>query len=92
MGSNPAGRTKFMFRNTPDAPMLRFILLLLAGLWFIPRLLRALSGRGGGHGEAGDPRASEGQSGRDSANDPRLSDLTQQDISDADFEEISEEE
>jgi len=72
--------------------MLRFFLLLLAGLWFIPRLLRALGGRSGDHGEPGDPRASEGQSGHDSANDPRLSDLTQQDISDADFEEISEEE
>ncbi len=73
-------------------PMLRFLLFLFAGLWIIPRLLRSLGGRSGNPDGRSETRTSGDRPTPESSNDPRLSDLTQQDISDADFEEISEEE
>jgi len=72
--------------------MLRILLFILAGLWLIPRLMRLFLPR-----RPAEPRVGRGARRRDrrdpapdGAPDPpdRLRDLTQQDISDADFEEI----
>ena len=62
--------------------MLRFLLLLLAGLWFVPRLLRLL-----GAAKAGPRQSDRTTQGSPQARDP-LRNLSQQDISDAEFEEI----
>jgi hypothetical protein len=70
---------------------LRLLLLILAALWLVPRILRLL-----GPGRRGEPRDPLGRFRRRRSR-PRtgaperpdhLRDLTQQDISDADYEEI----
>ncbi len=66
--------------------MLRTILLILAGLWILPRLVRLLTA-----GRPPRPRARDASPG--SPEPPsHLQDLTRQDISDAEFEEIPPEE
>jgi hypothetical protein len=61
--------------------MLRFLIILFAGLLIIPRLVRLLSTRKPAE------RPSSRAESPPAADDP-LRDLTQQDISDADYEEI----
>ncbi|HOX26337.1 MAG TPA: hypothetical protein PLL30_07105 [Candidatus Krumholzibacteria bacterium] len=61
--------------------MFKFLVLLLAVLWFLPRLLRLLGTRDG-------DRRQEIRAQRRTPRDDRLQDLNRQDISDADFEEI----
>jgi hypothetical protein len=59
----------------------RLLLILMAVFWFLPRVLRSL----------GRPPRSRPQPGPDQAEQPRdegLANLTRQDISDAEFEEI----
>jgi hypothetical protein len=73
--------------------MLRYLFLLLAVLWFIPRLLRLLRGPDRGTRRGPDrvdgPGTGPRRTGR---KEQRLRNLTQQDISDAEFEEIPPEE
>jgi hypothetical protein len=83
VGSNPAGRTT----HDQEAMLLRTILLILAGLWIIPRILRLLRG-----GHSGPELKRPGNPAADPDHGKRLRDLTQQDISDAEFEEIPPEE
>jgi len=61
--------------------MLRFLILILAGLWLLPRLLRLLR-------SGSDQRRPQVRPADSPTRDERLRDLTRQDISDADFEEI----
>lgn len=73
--------------------MLRYLILLLAGLWIVPRLLRLLSGTRRGARQSQDRVGGSGTGSRRSGKrDERLRNLTQQDISDAEFEEIPPEE
>ncbi len=67
--------------------MLRYLVLLLAALWVIPRVFRLL---GSGAARTGGRRSRPGpvQPEAPSPRDERLKDLTQQDIADAEFEEI----
>jgi hypothetical protein len=65
--------------------MLRTLLLLLAGLWVLPRLLRLLGGGRRRPDQAPPPAGARER-------EDRLQNLTQQDISDAEFEEIPPEE
>ncbi len=73
---------------------MRLLLLILAALWLIPRLLRLLLPRGTGEHRTGagrfrrDRRPGGGQADSRPERPDRLRDLTQQDISDADYEEI----
>jgi hypothetical protein len=72
--------------------MLRFFLMLLAALWVVPRLLRlALRAGPGGRQESARRARTSAKAGRP---DPaeRPSGFSQQDISDAEFEEIPPEE
>jgi len=81
--------------------MLRFIVLFLASLWILPRLMRLLGGsKTGPHwsrdrlGRRDRPERTDRQGPArtsDKPGDP-LQDLTQQDITDAEFEEIPPEE
>ena len=67
--------------------MLRYLVLMLAALWVVPRLFRLLSSGAARTGRRRDgsrratPQARPPQ-------DERLKDLTQQDIADAEFEEL----
>lgn len=67
--------------------IIRFILLVFLGLMvrrmYLAVKRRGLGGRGGSAGNTG-----SGQQTGNPPSDPSMQDLTEQDISDADFEEI----
>ena len=65
--------------------MLRILFLILVGLWALPRMMRWLGRSAGSRSKA--------RPDLDRSTPPEtLKDLTQQDISDVDFEEIPPEE
>ena len=76
MGSNPAGRTTSSTRGIPMR-LLQILLFVLAVL-FVRRWIRSFTGRQ--KRDSRPPARPEPRAG--------LDDLTQQDISDADYEEI----
>jgi hypothetical protein len=79
--------------------MLKYLFLLLAAFWLIPRLMRWLllpasasrRGNDARRKSARRPDPGRPEDGRPESSE-RLRDLTQQDISDADYEEIPPEE
>ncbi len=75
----------------------RLLLLLFTVFWFVPRVLRGLTGKRGGmpprsgskeHGPERSGRRSGGQHESGQNGSGHLANLTRQDISDAEFEEI----
>ena len=77
MGSNPAGRT----RPLPEMMFVRLLLVLLLVFWVVPLLRRSMTRRRPSAPATG---AARGQQDREE----HLANLTRQDISDADYEEL----